>query len=922
MGTKISKNEANKHKSGTSEKILLCYEKLMHMGFDENESLVVAQKYKGDIIKAIDHLTSKHHENGDAIKKQKCNIDDNKSDTKDEKADGKEDNESTVLLSAVCNDDTNFNLNDNIKIKFNAKSQIQMYDLIHQVKIEIEKSLNPVQIAIYRVNNHNVFNNNNFDIIFSKTDVQSLNVCFYIEVEHETIDFTITCPNMEKADCDNPLLCPIYKAMKVHHIFGADKLEHLIEFSHFRGRNAVPSCRYNQNCHSFKRIKNGGYRIDDRSHMLLYRHPPRRHDIKLSQAINSFMFISDDKEHTESPIHDLYKPTEQDREKYWCNNEEGWLKALLEEVSNNGRKSDLHVHETGLSIMTVVDEKMKHVRHKTFGTPLRKDQMLALILYTGCQCNYELCKTQRNGDYKTWKWLDLCLYTAINGLWRREKGTYKLYSGLANVKLDKKLITNGYFVTYTSTSWSKDVALRFLYQYGDTGMLIEMDKDFRNNTFNRCCDVSWISKYPDECEVLMARGGQFVDNCDFKRFCPVSGKITEFKKSDDDVWVNELMKPLHKPTQLEKQKYWKNKRYGWAKAVIEEITKNGYDKYLPSSVELKEIIDYHYQKWQPLLQIDHILVLVIWTGFADISRDIAITQGQKNNYEKWKWFDLVFYSALWRLSMSEKGRDYKSFMCISVQLGAEIASLATLGCFKSYVSTTQEMMVANQQMGWNDSQTMLELIHKFQKKTSNIMCDLSPFSRFPQERELVIARSCNVTQGAWEAKVMDEKMFDDYKDRETIQIVKIQEIGHFLHSAEENIADCKDKDWEYTFWSDMFKGFGDEQETMFHSSDLFNFSTQNDIDPDFQSFIDDSKNEPYASQSVKIETTYVNEKKLTTKTINKNGQVIVEKYENDQLVQQTTTDSTIHIILNGSLGRIFECEYNVSNVNNHYNNHF
>ncbi len=83
---------------------------------------------------------------------------------------------------------------------------------------------------------------------------------------------------------------------------------------------------------------------------------------------------------------------------------------------------------------------------------------------------------------------------------QNENGTYKLYSGLNKVKLTKNDISLGYFPTYTSTSWIKEVATNFMY---DEGMLIQIDKEMRN--FFVCCDVSWISKFPDECEILISR---------------------------------------------------------------------------------------------------------------------------------------------------------------------------------------------------------------------------------------------------------------------------------------------------------------------------------------------------------------------------------------------------------------------------------
>ena len=45
---------------------------------------------------------------------------------------------------------------------------------------------------------------------------------------------------------------------------------------------------------------------------------------------------------------------------------------------------------------------------------------------------------------------------------------------------------------------------------GDKGMIIEIDKSVRESF--ACCDVSWISKFPDECEVLIARSAYYQHN--------------------------------------------------------------------------------------------------------------------------------------------------------------------------------------------------------------------------------------------------------------------------------------------------------------------------------------------------------------------------------------------------------------------------
>ena len=102
----------------------------------------------------------------------------------------------------------------------------------------------------------------------------------------------------------------------------------------------------------------------------------------------------------------------------------------------------------------------------------------------------------------------MCLYWAIVLLSSRERGNFSVYSGLSGIKLDKKVVESGYFVTYVSTSWQKDVSKRFI---KGKGMLIQFDAQFKDNEdedtrfLTPCCDVSWISKFPDECEVLFSR---------------------------------------------------------------------------------------------------------------------------------------------------------------------------------------------------------------------------------------------------------------------------------------------------------------------------------------------------------------------------------------------------------------------------------
>ena len=122
------------------------------------------------------------------------------------------------------------------------------------------------------------------------------------------------------------------------------------------------------------------------------------------------------------------------------------------------------------------------------------------MLFVGCDCNYDLCASQRSGDYDKWKYFDDILWGAIFELSQKETGCFPVYSGLNHVKLPY-YTQIGYFKTYVSTSWRKEVSKAFIGK--DGGMIIEFDKSRRKCWF--CCDVSWISKLPDECEILFSR---------------------------------------------------------------------------------------------------------------------------------------------------------------------------------------------------------------------------------------------------------------------------------------------------------------------------------------------------------------------------------------------------------------------------------
>eukprot|EP01083_Nonionella_stella_P086513 240394_1 len=344
----------------------------------------------------------------------------------------------------------------------------------------------------------------------------SLHINFVIEYEHKVKDVNITCTHMIKAKSDNPLKCPIYCAVKQEYQFNKANYHHLRDHYHLKNEfKDKPQCRYSSECEAYIRQQKGGDRIDDQCHMMTYRHPPRTRNIELARNMHSFVF---NKSKTDN--RPLYKPNKNDTKQYKYNSKDGYLKALIAEVKANQFAYDLCLDcgdsddckHSEHSILKIVDETLNHTRHKQILSPLRRDEMLALILYTGCDCNHDLCKQQRNGNYHKWKWFDFCLYKAITKLSGKERGEFVVYSGLNGVKMNRKSVRSGYFATYMSTAWQKEVAKEFM--DGD-GMIVAIDKKFKNDRAIKCCDVSWISKFPDECEVLFARSLEYKANNGF-----------------------------------------------------------------------------------------------------------------------------------------------------------------------------------------------------------------------------------------------------------------------------------------------------------------------------------------------------------------------------------------------------------------------
>lgn len=168
-------------------------------------------------------------------------------------------------------------------------------------------------------------------------------------------------------------------------------------------------------------------------------------------------------------------------------------------------------------IFDIVQRKLKHPRHKFYNCPLSELHMLSLVLYCNGGCNYHLCECQRNDTYdEYWPLFDWYLNQAIEILSNHEIHNQYIYTGICTVqfRFDKKNKKHRYSRTCAlksnvSFTTSIDVAKEFR---GNRGMIIRLnmkDSLWVRYKYFKVCDVSWISKFPSEKEILAFRGSHF-----------------------------------------------------------------------------------------------------------------------------------------------------------------------------------------------------------------------------------------------------------------------------------------------------------------------------------------------------------------------------------------------------------------------------
>jgi len=178
------------------------------------------------------------------------------------------------------------------------------------------------------------------------------------------------------------------------------------------------------------------------------------------------------------------------------------------------------------TMMAIAQAKLNHPRHRRLGTPLDVDEMLSILLYTGTKIIDDFRASTLRGDFHRWQKMRDTINRAIRKLHdaemeeNPEKNKTPVYAGFRDVIVDAdrldalfrassrvKELCEGYekpqiFLPYNdvlSSSIQKEVAEspRFC---GEKGFMFVIER----HSTAICADVSWISKFPDEKEILFA----------------------------------------------------------------------------------------------------------------------------------------------------------------------------------------------------------------------------------------------------------------------------------------------------------------------------------------------------------------------------------------------------------------------------------
>eukprot|EP01006_Ploeotia_vitrea_P054909 TRINITY_DN67931_c7_g1_i2.p1 TRINITY_DN67931_c7_g1~~TRINITY_DN67931_c7_g1_i2.p1 ORF type:complete len:854 (-),score=42.88 TRINITY_DN67931_c7_g1_i2:116-2377(-) len=273
-------------------------------------------------------------------------------------------------------------------------------------------------------------------------------------------------------------------------------MHHMQEYSH-----PVAPCPKEEQCEAHQRLIEGdaSHELQDSCHELAFYHPPR-----------NTMLCVDNGDDTLRPLKGLRNPaagaSEQWKRDWYSNGRDDPNEqqvALKREITENNWSD--HWDAT----LPFAQRHLDHPKHKSLGRPLNVAHILAIMFYTGSKIqrdmHHSLTSVEENAhEHYSQRWyvLDEILQQAVMKL---SDANTKTTGTRLNVQLFRGLNktqpadhSQRYIWPFMSFSWKKSIAKRFL---KSEGLLLHANPttQLRSGWF---ADVSWLSKFHYECEVL------------------------------------------------------------------------------------------------------------------------------------------------------------------------------------------------------------------------------------------------------------------------------------------------------------------------------------------------------------------------------------------------------------------------------------
>lgn len=312
----------------------------------------------------------------------------------------------------------------------------------------------------------------------------------------------------------------------------------------------ISFCKYGNQCSIFRRFVNSNdYHVDDMDHCFKEFHPGRRCGMTIEENFHSKKFITAYQNCCKARAH-------KGNRNFWGGKVNDG--DLSKEVRNNGFGRIL---TTGL--YERVEKKLIHERHIQMGSPLLFEQMLAIILYTDTtlyaklrweEIQFSMQDVTADSEHvpkQRWPVFGRTLNSAICSLNKYDRINRPdiVYHGLHGVEIDPNTFNNsGYeyrpktnpffkYGTFISTSLYREVAFSFMsndtHSMRTISSILEINTR-RDDDGNEIIggDVSWISKFPNEGEFLIARLAQLgVDDLQLNlegKYCMVKASVEFF----------------------------------------------------------------------------------------------------------------------------------------------------------------------------------------------------------------------------------------------------------------------------------------------------------------------------------------------------------------------------------------------------------